>query len=249
MNAYADKTKGKPNHPARGEGIAPAFADQRADAYVQRARQEQLNVSQRAKDLQAISRMQDAYAPKVAQLEMKNGPDGTPIDVTLIFDCLPVFLEGVIADDADYCYCRTGKKPGEWNDTDYFYIGDDDRLVQLTVAMVNEYWDAKYPGFARTGLPVLGVNCEDYATDGKKMKDGKPYAIADPATLSDLLATDGNYVVNFGSHWLKVEKAGDSLTIRQKDGESAYYSKSFTKQGAVDYICDKTPEKGSVYAG
>jgi hypothetical protein len=244
MNAYAGKTNQGRNSPSFGQQVTQALVDKRAEAAVQRKRQDQLDASRSVKELQAISRMQ------AAQLQMIDGPDGTPIDVTLMFDCLPVFLEDVIADDADYCYCRTGKKPGEWNDTDYFYIGDDGRLVQTDVAMVNTYWDAKYPGFARTGVPVIGVNCEDYATGGKKLQNPKGgYLKAEKTKLGELLAADGNYVVNFAHHWLKVETAGDSLTIRQKDGESAVYSKSFTRQAAIEYICDKTPVNGVIYPG
>jgi hypothetical protein len=249
MNAYADKTHGKLNHPAKSGRTANAFIDQRTEAAVQRMRQGALDASPGVKDLQAISLMQRVGESSVAQLELKKGPSGEDIEVTLIENYMPVFLDDVVGLDQNF-YCRTGSDPADWNNQDYFYDGKDGKLILATADMVNAHWDPKYVDFARQGAPSRHLNCEEYAKAGGLGAEKGKYNQADPTTLSDLFSADGKYVVKLSHHWLKVEKTGaNAITITQKDAESAVYSKSFTKQGAVDYICNKTPDEGTVYAG
>lgn len=227
--------------------VAQALVDKRAEALVQRMLQKELDTSQRVKDLQAISRMQRGEMPTVAQLVLKKGPDDHDVNVTLIEDYMPNFLDAVVSGDENF-YCIND--PEEWNDTDYFYDGKDGKLVQATIAMVNTYWDPKYEGFERHGGPARKVNCEDYAKAGGIGGKKGEYDSADSARLGDLLSANGKYVVKLSHHWLKVEKTGeDAITISQKDGESAVYSKSFTKEAAILYICNKTPNNGIVYEG
>ena len=249
MNAYADKPNGKRNHPASSGRIAPAFADRRAEAAIQRMRQDALDASPGVKDLQAISLMQRVGVPSVAQLALKKGPSGEDIEVTLIKDYMPVFLDDVVGLGQNF-YCRTGSDPADWNNQDYFYDGKDGKLILATADMVNAYWNPKYADFERLGAPSRHLNCEDYAKAGGIGAEKGKYSQADPKTLSDLFSADGKYVVKLSHHWLKVEKTGaNAITITQKDAESAVYSKNFTKQGAVDYICNKTPDEGTVYGG
>jgi hypothetical protein len=143
-------------------------------------------------------------------------------------------------------YRRTGGIANGWNDTDLFYADGEGPLVQITTAMVNDYWDPKYAGFTQLSGPDWTVNCEDYAKAGGFGAEIGSYANAEE--LGQRIEAQRGYVLKLSFHWMRVAKTGDdAVTIQQKDGESAVYRKVFTLQGALTYILEKRSEGGVVY--
>lgn len=232
--------------PARPDAAA-GLTDQRAAAVTQRRLQAMADQSPRAVQLAAIDTMLRAG---VAQLERKAGPDGNEIEVTPIADYMPVCLDETASARAVFYY-RGSEEPAEWNNTDYFYAEPDGQLVQVTVDQVNQFWDARYQGFEKLAPPSRQMNCEDYAKDERS--DGASVGTFDrenSARLAELLTEDRKYVVQLSFHWMRVEKTSDAaVTIRQKDAESAVYTKTYAKADAVAYICSKLPNQGTVYQG
>lgn len=146
-------------------------------------------------------------------------------------------------------YRRSDGITSGWNNTDLFYADGDGELMQITEEMVNKFFDAKYPGWTRTGTPDWVKNCEDYAksSEGYKESNKKSYINNDSNSkekLKEILTTVGNYVINISYHWMRVERNEKGITIRQKDGESAVYSKEFTLDGGINYIIDNLGMSG-----
>jgi len=140
---------------------------------------------------------------------------------------------------------RTGTNPVSY-DGDTFYSGGDDRLHPLTADDVNAYWDRKYPGFTRSGSPTPLSNCEDYAKGGVEYRNGVTYNLEQQADRDNLKAVldDGTHVLQLGprreyAHFLIAENRENNVTIKQKDGDSAYYHKVMTSVEAVTYIRSK----------
>lgn len=247
-------------HESRAPGAAPAknaaapsfqFADNRPEAAVQLALQALADQSPRARSFAATSQLarsrHAAATPSMAsravtQLVLKNGPGGTQIDVEEDADYLPACFdaEGVDVIRHWVFYKRPGASIAAWNDTDFFYADRDGAgdLVQITSAVIHGYFDRKHPDFARTGGVDTTKNCQDYATEGQVGTHANDFG--DARTLTHYLGqlAIGHYVVKKGSfHWLRLQKTGaDAFTIRQKDGESAIYSKNFDLAGASAYI-------------
>ena len=181
------------------------------------------------------------------QLEQKQGPgEQGMIDVTEVADYVPNCVDN--GELSRKFYRRTSGIASGWNDQDLFYADGDGALVQVTVAMVDAYWNPKYQNFTQLSGPDWTVNCEDYAKSsgfGSKVGD-----YTNSETLSPLIQSNGNYVINMGYHWMRVIKTGaDAVTIRQKDGESAVYGKDFNLADALAYIMNKYGSCGAVYNG
>ena len=183
-------------------------------------------------------------AHNVVQRVTKKGPDGNDIEVTEVDDYLPNCVDN--NDISRKMYRRNGGITEGWNDTDLFYADGDGDLVQITTAMVNDYWNPKYEGFEQVSGPDWTKNCEDYAkADGEGEESGN---YSSTEELAELLPDNGSYVLKLGFHWMRVEKTGDdAITIKQKDAESAVYSKSFTVSDACEYILEKRGFGGTVY--
>ena len=182
------------------------------------------------------------------QLVQKQGPGAQgSIDVTEIADYVPNCIDDVSVADRKF-YRRTNGITSGWNDTDLFYADGDGALVQVTTATVNGYWDPKYAGFAQESGPSWTLNCEDYAKAaglGAKVGD-----YTSTETLTALITANRNYVLGLSYHWMRVAKTGDNaIAIKQKDGESAVYTKDFTLSGALEYILNKRSDGGTVYNG
>ncbi|HEY0733279.1 MAG TPA: hypothetical protein VGD69_00080 [Herpetosiphonaceae bacterium] len=140
-----------------------------------------------------------------------------------------------------------GKIKGE-SDTDLFYRDGDGPLVPITVAMVNAFFDPRYEGFEKISGPDWSKNCEDYAKAsgfGAKIGD-----YTSSATLIPLVRDQGTYVLELSHHWMRVHNTnGSSVTIRQKDGESAVYERTYDSvETAAAYILTKRGAGGTVYA-
>jgi hypothetical protein len=143
-------------------------------------------------------------------------------------------------------YKRNGGITAGWNNTDLFYADGDGDLVQITTKMVNDYWDPKYEGFAQLSGPDWTKNCEDYAKANGTGEELGNYTSTE--TLAALITDNGNYVLKMANHWMRVEKSGsNAITIRQKDGESAVYSKNFTVSEAFEYILSKSGFSNTVF--
>ncbi|MBD2363400.1 hypothetical protein [Anabaena sp. UHCC 0399] len=184
----------------------------------------------------------------VAQRVKKTPPSGgTEIDVEeLDDDYLPNCVDNGNLNRKGYR--RSGGITNGWNDTDLFYADGDGPLVQITIKMVNDYWDSRYEGFEKLSGPDWTKNCEDYAKEysgfGGKIGDYK-----DSEELAGLIQDNGKYVLQLSFHWMSVQKTGeDSITIRQKDGESAVYEKTFNLKDGLAYILGKRSAGGTVYA-
>jgi hypothetical protein len=261
MAAHADNEQKSQSSIAgksrRGGDPAFQFADNRLEATAQRRLQDKVDNSPQAKQLSMTNRMlqsrQAGPLPRsgpsmVAQLVSIRGPAGDNIDVTLVPDgYVPVCLDSVEGDVK--FYRRSDGITEGWNDTDLFYTVGDGDLVQLTTERVNSHWDPKYTDFAKDSGPDWTRNCKDYATGG-----GEPGTKLGDYTNTDelaaLLPENGNYVLQLSFHWMKVQKTGaDAFTIRQKDGESAVYSKDFNKADALEYILNKLSTGGAVHQG
>jgi len=263
MAAHADKRheQKSPSDSAvkarRSGGAAVQPSDNRPEAAAHRKLQDDADNSPQAKQLAMTSRILQSRevgtfsgpGPRlVAQLVLKKGPAGTDIDVTEVPDgYVPGCLDSVSGDVK--FYRRSDGITEGWNDTDLFYTVENGDLVQLKTETVNAHWDPKYSGFSKVSGPDWTKNCKDYATGG-----GEPGAklgdYENAEQLGALLAENGNYVLHLSFHWMKVEKTGANVfTIRQKDGESAVYSKNFTKDGALEYILDKRSDGGTVHRG
>ena len=224
------------------------FADSRPELAAQLQLQELAHNSPVNSQLKAMVQLK-AKAPlvPVTQLEQKQGPDGQGmIDVTEVADYVPNCVDN--GELSRKFYRRTSGIASGWNDQDLFYADGDGALVQVTVAMVDAYWNPKYEGFAQVSGPDWTVNCEDYAKSsgfGSKVGD-----YTNSETLSPLIQSNGNYVINMGYHWMRVIKTGaDAVTIRQKDGESAVYGKDLNLADALAYIMSKYGSGGAVYNG
>lgn len=233
------------------------FVDARPEVAAQLQLQEMANNSLQTRQLKSLAQMTisnptlTARATQhagVMQLVEKQGPDDQGmIEVEELDDYLPNCLGNDV--ESRRFYRRSSGITNGWNDQDLFYAdGDDGALVQVTVAMVNAYWDPKYDGFAKLSGPDWTKNCEDYAqTDGFGDEVGD-YDSAE--TLSPLIQDNGSYVLKLGYHWMRVIKTGeDAITIQQKDGESAVYSKNFNLANALNYIIEKRGFGGTVYRG
>jgi hypothetical protein len=188
-----------------------------------------------------------SVGPRVLQRVQKQGPgEQGLIDVTEVENYLPNCVDNL--DPTRTMYRRTAGITSGWNDTDLFYADGDGALVQITTAMVNAYWNPKYDGFAQASGPDWTVNCEDYAKAGGIGAKAGDYVST--ATLSALIRDNGNYVLELSFHWMRVAKTGaDAITIRQKDGESAVYTKDFALEAGLTYILNKRSDGGTVYAG
>src|SRR5262249_33950161 len=115
-----------------------------------------------------------------------------------------------------------------------------------TAAAVNAYWDNKYSGFTRSGNPTPLTNCKDYATGGGNYRADVTYDLEKSSDRDSLKGAlnDRNHVVQLGSqestaHYVKTEGRDGSVTIKQKDGDSAYYHKAMTSAEAVTYLRSK----------
>jgi hypothetical protein len=135
------------------------------------------------------------------------------------------------------------------DDTDLFYADGDGELVPVTVTMVNAYFDPLYEGFEKISGPDWRKNCEDYAKEyagfGAKIDD-----YSNTGELTPLISNQGRYVLQLSYHWMSVDNTnGASVTIRQKDGESAVYQRTYDSvQNAAAYILSKRGAGGTVYA-
>lgn len=272
MKTHADKTgdnksqavaNSLPKTESKGES-ALQFTDNRPETVAQRKLQEMANNSPAVMQLKAVQQMADHFLQgqqvhqllqsatlPVVQRVTKKGPDGNNIEVTKVEDYLPNCLGDPedFSNDPRTMYRRNGGIENGWNDTDLFYTSTDEGdLIQITTAMVNAYWDPKYPGFAKLSGPDWIVNCEDYAkADGFGAKLGD---YDSKERLIELLPAVGNYVLQLSWHWMRVLKTGDdAITIRQKDGESAVYAKDYDVSDACDYILEKHSMGGTVYRG
>jgi len=187
----------------------------------------------------------------VAQMAQKQGPgDQGMIDVVDLTteegEYLPNCVDNQEATRKGYR--RSGGIDKGWNDTDIFYADGAGPLVQITVKMVNDYWNPKYEGFDQESGPDWTVNCEDYAKAGGFGEEVGAYNSKE--TLSAKLTDNGNYVLQLSYHWMRVAKTGaDAITIRQKDGESAVYKKDFNLDAALEYIMAKRGAGGTVFKG
>ncbi|HEY8027127.1 MAG TPA: hypothetical protein VIF60_21480 [Burkholderiaceae bacterium] len=263
MATHADKEpKSQPSPAVNSRGGSDAalhFVDNRAEATAQRRRQDKVDDSAQVKQQattnrilqwrQAVPLAGPAFGKSmIAQLVSKRGPAGTDIEVTEIPDgYVPGCLDSV--DGVVKFYRRSDGITEGWNDTDLFYTVDEGNLVQLTTETVNTHWDQKYPNFAKASGPDWTRNCEEYATGGgepgTKLGD---YTNAEQ--LDALLGGNGSYVLHLSYHWMKVEKTGaDAFTIRQKDGESAVYTKNFNKADVLEYILGIRSAGGAVHRG
>jgi hypothetical protein len=260
MNTQADKTpenksqslaNGHALHQNSDEGTFQ-FVDKRPEALAQRKLQEIANNSSKIRQLKATqdninnsiqAKQIHQLQQKVVQLASKKGPDGSNIEVAEVDNYLPNFIDN--GDLSRKMYRRNAGITEGWNDTDLFYADGEGDLVQMTIKMVNDYWDPKYEGFAQLSGPDWTKNCEEYAVaDGAGTKSGE---YKNKGELTALLPDVGNYVINMYHHWMRVEKTGaDTITIRQKDGESAVYTKNFNLNAACEYIIGKGGT-GSVY--
>lgn len=260
MNTHADKTPENKSQ-SLANGLAQTqsgsegtfqFMDERPEALVQRKLQEIANKSPKTKQLKAFqdqannsigAKQVHQLQQKVVQRETKKGPDGGNIEVTEVDDYLPNFIDN--GKLSRKMYRRTAGITQGWNDTDLFYADGEGDLVQMTIKMVNDYWDPKYEGFAQASGPDWTKNCEDYAKSGGAGTKSGEYT--NKGELTSLLPDIGHYVINMSYHWMRVEKTGaDAVTIRQKDGESAVYTKDFNLNAACEYIIEKGGT-GSVY--
>ncbi|HYW72344.1 MAG TPA: hypothetical protein VE961_15005 [Pyrinomonadaceae bacterium] len=140
---------------------------------------------------------------------------------------------------------RRGTNPTVYNG-DTFYSEPNGKLRPLTAEAVNAYWDEKYPGFTRSGSPTPLQNCEDYATGGANYQAGTTYDLntqGDREALKVVL-DNGRHVLQLGAlranaHFLIADNQGGNVTISQKDGDSAIYSKVMSATDAVAYVRSK----------
>jgi hypothetical protein len=161
-----------------------------------------------------------------------------------VADYLPVSVDNL--SPARKMYRRSTGITSGWNDTDLFYADGEGALVQITIATVNEYWDAKYAGFEKLSGPDWTRNCEDYAKAGGFGAKLGDYNSSE--TLAAQIEAVRGYVLEMGSHWMRVAKTGaNAVTIQQKDQESSVYKKDFTLDAALTYILDKYSAGGKVY--
>jgi len=138
----------------------------------------------------------------------------------------------------------------------------DGELQPVTEAMVNEYWDQRYPGFSRTTRPDWRYNCSDYAlsANGTDSVDSPSTALStnfdlvfdlDGKEASDVQTkfetTDGRYAVHVGGHYFRVNVAGTQAVVTQKDGDSGVYSKTMTRAEAAVYVLRLTPSVRRLY--
>lgn len=235
-----------------------AFNDARPSQLAQLQQQATMHKSPRSLALQSMVQLVSSRSPAsavhsnpnrgVLQLVQKTGPDDQGmIEVDEVEDYVPNCVDN--GEISRKFYRRSEGITSGWNDQDLFYAdGEEGALVQITVAMVNDYWDPGYDGFAKLSGPDWIKNCEDYAkTDGFGEELGD---YTDTETLTSLIAVDGSYVLKLSFHWMRVVKTGaDALTIRQKDGESAVYSRDFNLQNGLAYILAKREAGGTVYNG
>lgn len=133
-----------------------------------------------------------------------------------------------------------------------FYQVGSGTITPLTADMVNAHFDPKFQGFTKVRDPDWRYNCGDYATGhespslgdvadvwrhlGSKTKiriEGKS-----SEEISDIFRDlpDRTYVAAYATHFLKMVVAGSTVTVSQKDGESAVYSKTMTRQEAAAYM-------------
>ncbi|HMD00338.1 MAG TPA: hypothetical protein VKH37_09295, partial [Ferruginibacter sp.] len=154
-----------------------------------------------------------------------------------------------------------GTDPRPWADDKIFYTEDaDSKLIPLTAAIINEYWDTIYTGFEKLSGPDWTINCLDYAMGGNdegetsdainKLKTWtKSGDYNSESTLTELLdsLTVGTYVANMGSHGIKIEvKSKGNFKISQKDQESAVYGADCETAAAATKIIAKGGS-GTIY--
>jgi hypothetical protein len=182
----------------------------------------------------------------VVQQVSKVPPSGIgTIDVTEEEDYLPNCVDNL--DPERKMYRKTDGITSGWNDTDLFYADGNGPLVQITIKMVNDFWDPKYEGFDRIAGPDWKVNCEDYAK-GYAGAGSKAGDFTQASELKSLLSENKKYVLELGYHWMSLDKTGDNaVTIRQKDGESGVYEKPFDLDGCCAYVMDKSSRGGTAY--
>jgi hypothetical protein len=191
----------------------------------------------------------DGRSPAPLQRVMKIGPSGAEIDVIEIPDEL-VTPACVALTESRRFYLRAGGIRSGWNDTDIFYADGDGALVQITAKMVNEHFDALYQGFERSGGPDIAKNCEDWAKGYKGFGNQAVGSYTTQVQAESVLSSlaKGFYVVNMGYHWMSVERTTGGMVIRQKDAESAIYTKEFaTTASGSEYVFNKRTAGGSVY--
>ena len=230
---------------ARPFGVAAPQREAPADA----ARFERHRLRYHSLDRLALGGLAPGSSPRsspVVQRVTRVGPDGEELEVTEVVDYLPNCVDNL--DPERKMYRRSTGITEGWNDTDLFYAdGDDGALVQITVEMVDSYWDPKYDGFTNNEGQDWTVNCEDYAK-GFAGEGNESGDYTDTEELAALLPDTGRYVLKLSHHWMSVDKTGDdAVTIRQKDGESAVYSKDFDLAGACEYILGKRSDGGKVF--
>lgn len=135
-----------------------------------------------------------------------------------------------------------------------FYQVGGGKFTPLTAADVNTHFDPKFPGFTKVRDPDWRYNCGDYATGHESNSLGDVGAVwthlnglrkiviqgkstEEIGEIFRALAV-GTYVAAYGYHFLKMVVAGDTVTLSQKDGESAVYSATKTRQQAADYMAE-----------
>lgn len=167
-------------------------------------------------------------------------------EVEEIDDYMPICIDNGQASRKAYKR-NAGAIRGE-SDTDLFYRDGEGPLVPITVTMVNAHFDPIYSGFAKISGPDWQKNCEDYAKEGGFGAKSGDYTSSEE--LVPLVRNQGTYVLKLSNHWMRIQNTnGSSVTIRQKDAESAVYERTYdTVQAAADYILTKLSSGGSVYA-
>lgn len=133
-----------------------------------------------------------------------------------------------------------------------FYQVGSGPITPLTADMVNAHFDSKFQGFTKVRDPDWRYNCGDYATGHESpslgdvpdiwrhLRSKTKISIEGKSSeeISDIFSDlpDRTYVAAYASHFLKMVVAGSTVTLSQKDGESAVYSKTMTRQEAAAYM-------------
>lgn len=143
-----------------------------------------------------------------------------------------------------------------------FYRLGQGEIHFLTAAMVHRFFDGRYPGFTKIGPPDWRYVCSDYAISDDRVSDADPIETTLQSNFTEVLdftgrnsddakaileTTQGHYVCRLGYHYVRLMADNLGVTVSQKDGESAVYSKRMSFDEAAKYIFAKAPSVRKLY--